>query len=52
LFKAAGVDAESKKDVRLALDTILETADKDDKIIICGTLSITGSALKHLKLRT
>ncbi|MCR5226756.1 MAG: bifunctional folylpolyglutamate synthase/dihydrofolate synthase [Eubacterium sp.] len=52
LFKEAGVDAESKKDVRLALDTALEEADEDTKIIVCGTLSITGNALKHLKVRS
>ena len=52
LFKETGVDAESKKDVRLALDTALEEADEDTKIIVCGTLSITGNALKHLKVRS
>ena len=51
-FEAAGVDSESKKDVRLALDCAMEAADDDSVIIVCGTLSITGNALKYLGVRS
>ncbi|MBP3808421.1 MAG: bifunctional folylpolyglutamate synthase/dihydrofolate synthase [Eubacterium sp.] len=51
-FEAAGVDSESKKDVRLALDSAMEAADDDSVIIVCGTLSITGNALKYLGVRS
>ena len=51
-FKEAGVDSESKKDVRLALDSAMEAADDDSVIIVCGTLSITGNALKYLGVRS
>ena len=51
-FEEAGVDSESKKDVRLALDSAMEAADDDSVIIVCGTLSITGNALKYLGVRS
>ncbi|SEQ29012.1 dihydrofolate synthase / folylpolyglutamate synthase [Lachnospiraceae bacterium NE2001] len=44
----SGVDSESIGDVKLAIDRVLETEKTDTRIIICGTLSITGTALKYL----
>ena len=44
----SAVDSESIGDVKLAIDRVLETEKTDTRIIICGTLSITGTALKYL----
>ena len=46
-LRNAGVEAESIGDVKLAVDYALDHADKDTKIVVCGTLSITGNALKY-----
>ena len=47
-LRKKGVEARSVGDVKLAIDWALDKAKPETKIIICGTLSITGTALKYL----
>ena len=47
-LRLAGVEAESVGDVKLAIDYALDRAGRNDRIVVCGTLSITGAALKYL----
>lgn len=46
-LRKAGVEAESIGDVKLAVDYALDHAEPETKIVVCGTLSITGTALKY-----
>ncbi len=47
-LRKVGVEAHSVGDVKLAIDWALDKAESDTKIVICGTLSITGTALKYM----
>ena len=47
-LRKKGVEARSVGDVKLAIDWALDKAKPETKIIICGTLSITGTALKYM----
>ena len=51
-FKTAGTDSvllsEKGSDLSLAVHKIIDESDKDDVIIICGTLTITGEMIRCL----
>lgn len=51
-FRAAGVDSElltdKDQDHNLAVHKIIDESEKDDVIIICGTLTITGEMIRCL----
>ncbi len=49
-LREAGVEAEGIGDVRRAIDIVRNNSENDSTpVVVCGTLSITGAALKYLK---